>query len=61
MDDIKKAARAGTDAARKVVRDSDGDTTGDDVADVRDSVRSRVANAGDGLHRGARDAKREAE
>jgi hypothetical protein len=61
MDDIKKAARAGTDAARKAVRDSDGHTTGDDVADVRDSVRSRVANAGDDLRRGARDAKREAE
>lgn len=61
MDDIKKNVRAGSDAVKKAARDSDGHTTGDDVADVKDSVRTRVANAGDDLRRGARDAKREAE
>ncbi len=61
MDDLKKNVRAGTDAARKAIRDSDGHTAGDDVADAKDSIRTRVADAGDDLRRGARDAKREAE
>jgi hypothetical protein len=59
MDEIKKAFRSGADTARKAARDSDGHTTGDDVADVGDAVRTDVANAGDDLRRGVKDAKRE--
>ena len=59
MDDIKKAFRRGGDTVRKAARDSDGHTTGDDVADVGDAVRTDVANAGDDLRSGVKDAKRE--
>ena len=61
MDVAKKVYRADRDKARRTAREVDGHDLSDDVANLGDEARTRVANAGDDLRRGAQDAQREVE
>ncbi len=61
MDSPKKVAREGVDKVRKTVRDADGHSLKDDVANIGDAARTKVGNAGDDVRSGAHNAKRDAE
>jgi len=44
---------------RKAARDVDGHDLGDEVADLGDDLRTKLAGAGDHVRREARDASKE--
>lgn len=56
MDEMKKAAREGETATRKQLREVDGHTVSDDVANAGDEIRKNLGNAGDDARSAVRNA-----